>query len=193
MKYIPFPDSYIHPRSNQEAKGHSGRMAEVKFFHIFKYTIDEKVRWATKKENIYKKYDVVSSLEKFGNMDVKAEKDALDHGTIWIEYQNGDGHPGWIYGEAKYIVFDFYSNFIFVDREYLLQRTNNLTQGSVYIGDQEPFNKYVYKGQALYKPYRRNGRLDILTKIKTDDIMDLYSYQLQIPDQFHFDIYRTNK
>ncbi len=193
MKYIPFPDSYIHPRSNQEAKGHSGRMAEVKFFHIFKYTIDEKVRWATKKENIYKKYDVVSSLEKFGNMDVKAEKDALDHGTIWIEYQNGDGHPGWIYGEAKYIVFDFYSNFIFVDREYLLQRTNNLTQGSVYIGDQEPFNKYVYKSQALYKPYRRNGRLDILTKIKTDDIMDLYSYQLQIPDQFHFDIYRTNK
>ena len=193
MTYIPLPDSFIHPRSNQEAKGHSGRMAEIKFFHIFKYLIDKKVRWATKKENIYKKYDVVSSLENFGNMDVKAEKDALDHGTIWIEYQNGDGHPGWIYGEAKYIVFDFYTNFIFVDREYLLQRTNNLTKGSVYINNQEPLNKYVYKSQALYKPYRRDGRLDILTKIKTDDIMDLYSYQLQIPDQFHFDQYRTNK
>ena len=41
MTYIPFPDSYIHPRSNQPAKGHAGRMAEIKFFHIFKYTVDE--------------------------------------------------------------------------------------------------------------------------------------------------------
>ena len=63
MKYIPFPDSYIHPRSNQPAKGHAGRMAEIKFFHIFKYTVDDEVRWATKKENIYKKYDVVSSYK----------------------------------------------------------------------------------------------------------------------------------
>tara|TARA_Y100000004_G_scaffold194297_1_gene258554 strand:- start:21 stop:602 length:582 start_codon:yes stop_codon:yes gene_type:complete len=193
MKYIPFPDSYIHPRSNQPAKGHAGRMAEIKFFHIFKYTVDDEVRWATKKENIYKKYDVVSSYKQYGKMDVKAEKDALDFGTIWIEYQNGDGYPGWIYGEAKYIVFDLYSKFIFVDREYLLQRANNLTKGSVYIGDQEPFNNYVYKSQALYKPYRRDGRLDILTKIKTDDIMDLYSHELQIPEQFHSDLYRTNK
>ena len=90
-------------------------------------------------------------------------------------------------------MFDLYSKFIFVDREYLLQRTNNLTRGSVYIGDQEPFNNYVYKSQALYKPYRRDGRLDILTKIKTDDIMDLYSHELQIPEQFHSDLYRTNK
>ena len=193
MTYIPLPDSFIHPRSNQPAKGHSGRMAEIKFYHIFKYTVDEKLRWATKQENIYKKYDVVSSLEKFGNMDIKAEKDALDHGTVWVEYQNGDGHPGWLYGEAKFIVFDLYSKFIFVDREFLLQRANNLTKGSVYIGNQEPLNKYVYKSQALYKPYRRDGRFDILTKIKTEDIIDLYSHELSIPEQFHSDQYRTNK
>ena len=132
-------------------------------------------------------------LEKFGNMDIKAEKDALDHGSVWVEYQNGDGHPGWLYGEAKFIVFDLYSKFIFVDREFLLQRANNLTKGSVYIGNQEPLNKYVYKSQALYKPYRRDGRFDILTKIKTEDIIDLYSHELPIPEQFHSDQYRTNK
>ena len=113
MSYIPIPDSFIHPRSNQPAKGHSGRMAEIKFFHIFKYLADNKVRWATKQENIYKKYDIVSSKKEYGKMDIKAEKDALDKGTVWIEYQNGDGHPGWIFGEADYIVFDLFSKFIF--------------------------------------------------------------------------------
>ena len=41
MSYIKLPDSFIHPRSNQPAKGHAGRMAEVKFFHIFKEYIDK--------------------------------------------------------------------------------------------------------------------------------------------------------
>ena len=54
MDIVPLPDSFIHPRSNQPAKGHSGRMAEIKFFHVFKHLIDENVRWSTKKENIYK-------------------------------------------------------------------------------------------------------------------------------------------
>ena len=78
MTYIPIPDSFIHPRSNQPAKGHSGRMAEIKFFHIFKHLRDDEVRWATKQENIYKKYDVVSSHKQYGKMDVKAEKDAQE-------------------------------------------------------------------------------------------------------------------
>ena len=193
MTYIPIPDSFIHPRSNQPAKGHSGRMAEIKFFHVFKYLIDEKVRWATKKENIYKKYDVVSSNKKYGKMDIKAEKDALDKGTIWVEYQNGDGHPGWIFGEADYIVFDLFSKFIFVNRIFLLQKTNILTKNHVFIQDQQDRNDYVPKYKALYKPYRRPERLDILTKIKTEDVLDCYAFELAIPNQFCNELYRTNK
>jgi len=193
MSYIPLPDSFIHPRSNQPAKGHAGRMAEIKFFHIFKYTKDDEVRWATQKENIYKKYDIVSSYKQYGKMDIKAEKDALDHGTIWIEYQNGDGYPGWIFGEADYIVFDFFTKYIFVDREFLLQKANNRTSKFVYTGDQEALNEYVPKYKALYRPYRRPNRQDILTKIKTDDVLDCYAFEMSIPKQFHFEEYRTNK
>jgi hypothetical protein len=193
MSYIPLPDSFIHPRSNQPAKGHSGRMAEIKFYHIFKYTYDDKVRWATKKENIYKKFDIVSSLDQYRKMDIKAEKDALDKGTVWIEYQNGDGYPGWIYGEADFIVFDFYTRYIFVSREFLLQKANNKTNGTVYVGNIQGMNEYVPKWKALYKPYRRQGRQDILTKIKTEDILDCYAFEIPIPEQFHYEAYRTNK
>ena len=193
MTYIPLPDSFLHPRSNQPAKGHSGRMAEIKFFHIFKYTVDEDVRWSTKKENIYKKFDIVSSLSNYGKMDIKAEKDAIDKGTIWIEYQNGDGYPGWIFGEADYIVFDFFKKYIFVDRTFLLQKTNNVTKEFVFIGDQQDRNVYVPKYKALYKPYRRDGRLDIITKIQTMDLFDCYAFEMPIPEQFHSELYRTNK
>ena len=189
---VPLPDTFIHPRSNQPAKGHSGRMAEIKFFHVFKHLIDENVRWSTKKENIYKKYDIVSSKDKYGKMDVKAEKDAIDKGTVWIEYQNGDGYTGWIYGEADFIVFDLFTEFIFVRRTDLLIKTNLLTKGSVYINETEGLNKYVPKYKALYKPYRRDNRLDILTKIKTNDILDIYAHSLRIPNHLRVQKYRTN-
>mgnify|MGYP003139839360 CR=1 FL=1 len=193
MSYIPIPDSFIHPRSNQPAKGHSGRMAEIKFFHIFKHLVDPDVRWATKNENIYKKFDIKSSQEKFGKMDIKAEKDALDKGTVWVEYQNGDGYPGWLFGEAKFIVFDLYTRFVFVDREQLIIKTNMLTKGAVHTDNTQELNEYVPKWRSLYKPYRRYDRFDILTKIKTEDILDFYSFELAIPDQFLSDQYRTNK
>ena len=73
MSKIKLPDSFIHPRSNQPAKGHAGRMAEVKFYHIFKQYIDKNVRWATRDENIYKKFDIASSIKDYGKMDIKAE------------------------------------------------------------------------------------------------------------------------
>ena len=68
MSYVPIPDSFIHPRSNQPAKGHSGRMAEIKFFHIFKHLVDPDVRWATKNENIYKKlFAFIAQCYRFSN------------------------------------------------------------------------------------------------------------------------------
>jgi len=186
-------DAYIHPRSNQPAKGHSGRLAEVKFFNIFKQRYDDEVRWATLQENIYKKYDVVSSYDHWGAMDIKAEKDALDEGTIWIEYQNGDGKPGWIYGEADYIVFDLYQRFVGIDRVWLQLLTDKLTKDNVYTEDYQKYNKYVSKDKALYHPYRRYNRKDIITKIKTQDILDQMSWVIPIPKEFQTDEYRTNK
>ncbi len=193
MSYIKLPDSFIHPRSNQPAKGHAGRMAEVKFFHLFKARYDDEVRWATRDENIYKKYDIVSSFKQWGKMDIKAEKDALkDDGTIWIEYQNGDGKPGWIYGEADFIVFDLYWRYVGIDRVWLQLITDRLTKGKVYTEQFQVYNKYVYKSQALYHPYRRQGRKDILTKIKTQDMLDHMSWEIPIPRQFQTQDYRTN-
>mgnify|MGYP001033752887 CR=1 FL=1 len=192
MSYIKLPDSFIHPRSNQPAKGHAGRMAEVKFFHIFKEYIDKDVRWATRDENIYKKFDIASSIKDYGKMDIKAEKDALSDGTVWIEYQNGDGKPGWIYGEADYIVFDLYWKYVAIDRIWLQLITDKLTKGKVYTEQFQVYNKYVYKSQALYNPYRRKGRKDILTKIKTEDVLDRMSWSIPIPKEFHTQDYRTN-
>ena len=83
-----------------------------------------------------------------------------------VEIFKPEGHDKKImFDENTGLVMKYPSMKEFVDREFLLQRANNLTKGSVYIGNQEPLNKYVYKSQALYKPYRRDGRFDILTKL----------------------------
>ena len=178
---INLPDAFIHPRSNKPAHGHAGRLAEVKLFHLIKYRYDEKVRWATKNENIYKKYDIVSTEKTLGKIDVKAEKEALSKGTIWIEYQNGDGKPGWVFGEADNIVFDLYTQFVGIPRDWLLNLTSNLTKGYVFAGDQEARNRYVSKDKALYRPYRRYKRKDILTKISVQDLLDHRTIQMDMP------------
>ena len=192
MKRIKLPDAFIHPRSNQLAHGHAGRIAEVKMFHILQQTVDPDVRWATKNENIYKKYDIVSSIELYGKKAIKAEKEALTKGTIWIEYQNGDGKDGWIYGQADYIVFDLFTEYLAIDRVWLQLITDKLTKETVFTGDYQIYNKYVPKYQALYKPYRRSGRKDILTKIKLEDIYYKPSWKIEIPLNLQKDEYRTN-
>jgi hypothetical protein len=87
--------------------------------------------------------------------------------SIWIEFKNVTGKPGWIYGNADYIVFDFtdLQYFIFVDREELLQYcTENVKK------------EITTLEHCTRKLYTRTDRKDLLTRLELTDLQKIKSF-----------------
>lgn len=80
----------------------------------------------------------------------------------WIEFQNVRGAKGWIYGKANYIAFQIPNEFILIDRELLLNWCRKV------IVDRKP-----KRTKELYKLYNREGRLDIISLVLTEDLLKL--------------------
>jgi len=84
----------------------------------------------------------------------------------FIELQNVNGDTGWLFGKANMIAFETFRYWVFVE-----------------IGDLKSFIKKVLDKNnpvdnvhdCLYKPYRRKDRRDIITKVKTIDLMGIHS------------------
>ena len=88
------------------------------------------------------------------------DKDYNDDWT-WVEFKNGDGFKGWLYGEANYIAFEKKDYFIVVDRISLKNLSESL------IDRNKEFVKDCYN--AKYRIYQRRDQEEI-SLIKTSDI-----------------------
>lgn len=83
---------------------------------------------------------------------------------IWIEKKNCRGQNGWILGSASQIAFELENEFIIVSRKELLELVEKLCD----------FDKLVTQSKkALYCGYRRLGRQDLLSLIKTTDLYQI--------------------
>jgi len=82
--------------------------------------------------------------------------------TIWLELKNVRGDDGWLLGKAKYIVFDVVelNSFCFFDRHELYLFVSNITEIA------ESKKDYM-------KLYTREGRKDVIVKVRYDDIKHL--------------------
>jgi hypothetical protein len=90
------------------------------------------------------------------------EKPCFEH--IWIEKKNCRGQDGWILGASSHIAFQQEDHFIIVPRKDLLKLVEKLCD----------FDKLVTQSKkALYCGYRRFGRQDLLTLIKTTDLYQI--------------------
>lgn len=124
---------------------------------------------STKYENINNHIDCwILKNHKRVSIDVKARKRLTRNNAkysddfIWIEFKNVAGKKGWINGDQDIIAFEVYNAFILVNRLELLDllmRTINMDAPFV----ESP--RY-----ALYRLYQRKGRLDLITKIKKEDL-----------------------
>ena len=88
--------------------------------------------------------------------------------TIWLEIKNVRGDRGWLEGEAEYIVFDVVelSSFCVFYREDLLLFVSTITD--------------IASGKNDYmKLYTRNGRSDVLVKVRYSDIEFLEKYKIK--------------
>ena len=141
-----------------------GTKKESEFGELLK-TIYTDVRPATTQEQ-YDHKDWVCSV---GSIDVKAIKGVSRHGKknpnrIWIEFKNTLGNYGWVYGKQDFIAFEQVDCYIMVRRKDLAQLAESLCDMNTKVGTPK---------EALYKLYNRKNSRDLISMIKTEDLLTL--------------------
>jgi hypothetical protein len=84
---------------------------------------------------------------------------------IWVEFKNVGGNPGWLYGKADLVAFEFKEHFLFVDRQELADISEKLINRDI-IAKKSCDAKYI--------GYRRWNRPNELTgMINNKDLLSL--------------------
>lgn len=127
---------------------------------------DPKARRATQQEQ----FDHIDFISSFGTFDVKAlgrvsrSDSSTQDERRWLELNNVAGRVGWLLAERlDYLAFERLDDFIIVRREDLKELAKSLCQ----------FEYVDSPIEALYNLYQRRGRKDLLTVIRTDDMLAL--------------------
>ena len=96
---------------------------------------------------------------------LKKVKSTNKNNWVWVEIKNKKGDPGWIFGDADFIVFEFQDKFLFIPRKTLLD----------YVYKNVDFDSPISSNSwdAKYKIYQRHGFLDQITQLKISKIQDL--------------------
>lgn len=95
-----------------------------------------------------------------------------DENIHWIEIKNVRGDRGWLFGEADYFAFETEDYWAVIEKEDLQK-----------IIKKKCTDKKIYDKKYLYKFYSRKGRNDIITMIKTLDLMAKATVIWEKPEQ----------
>jgi hypothetical protein len=149
--------------------GEMGFSAEV----VFKKLAEEKgysVRVARREEQFSHVDFILSKGKEEWRIDVKGAKrkkrtdENVDYTILWLEFRNGNGGEGWLTKEEKgatTIAFELENEFVIVSRKELLELAKKLCNLE---------NRVDSAKKALYNGYKRFGRRDLLSIIKTEDL-----------------------
>ena len=135
-----------------------GKEKEREFASMF-----NNVSFANKTQDIKEHWDVsvtydVKSLKRINR------KGVPDENVHWIEFVNVRGGTGWLYGKADFFAFETLDYWVIVSRSKLQEFIEAKCK-----------NKEWTNTKELYKLYRREGRKDIITLVKTIDLMCIAS------------------
>lgn len=140
---------------------HEGKKAEQKFVELMSSRGHSVVK-SSRSEDIHKHIDYyVNNIP----IDVKGNRHLE---TIWLEITNVRGRKGWLQGESKYIVFDIVElkSFCFFKRIDLLKHVSMFKETTT---DKRDYNKL----------YTREGREDVIVKVKYKDISYLQTQAIR--------------
>ena len=121
-----------------------------------------KVSPSNEKENIHEHWDVKLEIK----FDVKALRkinrndSTTDENIHWVELKNVQSKDGWLYGKSDAFAFETNDYWILVEKEKLQK----------FIAE-KCMKKEWTPTPALYKLYRRKERQDIITLVKTIDLI----------------------
>ena len=131
-----------------------GRRKEIEFSKFFRDVV-----FADKEQDMNEHWDVCVRYD-VKMVKRKNRSGDYDENIHWIEIKNVNGDKGWIYGEADFISFELEDYWVVVRRTDLID----------FVHDKCKDKKYCTKPE-LYKLYSRNGRKDLITLVKSIDLM----------------------
>ena len=160
--------SYINKFDRDGQCSVDGEYAENSFGKLL--SLKGKIRPATKAEQFRHIDFVLDDNGKLIKYDVKAQKrlsrqdDEVNNDLIWVEFLSVTGNPGWLYGEANYIVFERAKDFVIVDRNKLREMCEIKCDLALMVTSSQ---------NALYKGYRRFMRKDLISIVLMTDILPI--------------------
>jgi len=122
----------------------------------------DKISFASNKEDIYEHWDVKIDIK----IDVKAMKkinrtdETPNENIHYVEIKNVNGDKGWLYGDADYFAFETEDYYVIVSKLKL--------QAMIAEKCKE---KIKCTRPTLYQLYSREGRNDMMTLVKTVDLI----------------------
>jgi hypothetical protein len=148
-----------------------GTEAELDFSKILTDIYKNRWRVATRREETIGHMDfVVSSKSGSYGIEVKSNKDNLMQDWMLIEFQGVEGHPGWIYGDAKLLAYERPNGFKLYRMDQVRQYAEDTVNKEEFVNN---------RNDAQYKVYQRPGRQDIITFIDSEDLDSV------VPSQFY--------
>ncbi len=144
----------------------TGFAKEKELMDLLSSITDYEVKESTSYEDIHDHIDF--KLIKTYNVDVKSlkkknrQEECVQEDEHFVEIKNVQGKTGWAYSIATdFFAFETFDYWIFVHKDKL--------QALIKEKVEKTFVHNV--SECLYKLYQRQGRKDIITKVKTLDLM----------------------
>lgn len=123
-------------------------------------------------EDMYDHIDFwhVRDGERFG-VDIKGNKLPNE---LWIEFQNVQGNPGWLYGKAKWIAFEIpeLSGFAMVERQHLKAWAEFNIDINDKVSDSRNAYRKVYT-RSQWGGYDGKPQRDLISKITIHDLREV--------------------
>lgn len=91
---------------------------------------------------------------------------------IWLEFKNGYGNPGWLHGDADFIIFERMDDFVVVNRKELVSWVGS----SQKIRYDLPFVGLAKR--AKYRIYRRPKTKEEVSQVELKELKKLKSFQI---------------
>jgi hypothetical protein len=142
-----------------------GKLKEEEFSSMFQDATP-----STSDEDIYEHWDLkinakidVKSLKKQSREDV-----TYNENFHWVELKNVNGKLSWLYGKADFFAFELEDYWVIVEKITLQDFIK-----------EKCVDKEVGSCKDSYKLYQRNGRKDIIVKVKTIDLIYISSKMLK--------------
>lgn len=142
-----------------------GKLKEDDFSALF-----TNVTPSTKEEDMYEHWDLkieakidVKSLKKESRSDL-----FYNENFHWVEIKNVHGKLSWLYGDADFFAFETEDYWVIVEKITLQN----------FIAEKAK-DKEVGSSKDPYELYSRDGRKDVIMKIKTIDLFNLSTKTLR--------------